>query len=380
MQDVFDVIVIGGGAIGATSAWRLAQTGRRVLLLDKTRLGSEASSAAAGMLGAQLEVAEPGPFYHLCLESRALYQGFVDELFDATGIDAQLTHNGILHLAYTAAEAEALQNRRIWQTSAGAKAEWLDSKTVAELEPALSACLGALLLPDDSNVYAPLLVQALAVAAKQTCTVMEGVEVTDIEPHPSHGYTVLTPTGNYAGESVVITAGAWAQRLLQPFSTPCAIQPVKGQLLSIRPRHAQRFRHTIFSDDVYLVPKRDGTVVVGATEEHDAGFNRDVTADALLSLLSAAHHIAPALKDAVFERSWTGLRPGSPNGQPWIGEVAQFPGLHVAVGHFRNGILLSPVTGNMVVKSVTGEAWPTRWQPFHVAGAASRGVLQNESR
>ncbi|WAH36966.1 glycine oxidase ThiO [Alicyclobacillus dauci] len=371
MDELFDVIVIGGGAIGMTSAWRIAQTGRRVLLLERGQLGGEASSAAAGMLGAQLEVSEPGPFYQLCLESRSLYENFVNELYEITGIDAQLMHNGIFQLAYSETEAQALHERMKWQTAGGANAEWIDSQSVAEQEPVLSGCLGALLLPDDSNVNARLLTRSLGVAVHRTCTVHEGIHVTDIQPLSGGGYTVMTATNSYIGESVVVAAGAWAERLLQPFSTPCTIRPVKGQLLTIRPRHGQRLRRTVFNDHVYLVPKRDGTIVVGATEERDSGFNRDVTIDSLMSLLFAAQRIAPGLHDAVFEQSWTGLRPGSPNGQPWIGEIPEYPGLHVAVGHFRNGILLSPVTGNMVTQSVKGEPWPERWQPFHV-------ILQSE--
>lgn len=367
MDGVFDVIVVGGGAIGSTSAWRLAATGRQVLLLDRGRLGSEASSAAAGMLGAQLEVSEAGAFYRLCLESRSLYQNFVDELLEATGVDAQLTHNGILQLAYTEDEVRTLQARMRWQLDTGANATWLDATSVAEQESVVSPCLGALLLPDDSNVNAPLLMRALSIAAHRFCSVVEGAEVTDIRPQPGGGYSVLTPSGHYVAEAVVVTAGAWAEALLRPFAAPCSIRPVKGQLLAIRPRRGRGIRRTLFSDDVYLVPKRDGTIVVGATEERDAGYNRDVTIDALMTLLSNVQRMAPGLQDAVFERSWMGLRPGSPQGQPWIGEVDGAPGLHVAVGHFRNGILLSPVTGLMVAHSVCHEPWPTRWQPFHVA-------------
>ncbi|GEO24959.1 glycine oxidase [Alicyclobacillus acidoterrestris] len=368
MRNLFDVIVIGGGAIGMTSAWRLAQTGRRVLLLEQGQLGGEASSAAAGMLGAQLEVSEPGAFYQLCLESRALYAQFVDELFSLTGIDAQLSHNGILQMAFDATHVTALKSRMRWQIDHGARAEWLDADEVKRQEPHLAKALGALLLPDDSNVNTPLLMRALAAAVKQICQVCEGSHVTDIEHQKTgDGYVVKTATGSYWGESVVVAAGAWSQRLLEPFSTPCAIRPVKGQLAAIRPRQGLAIRHTIYSAPVYLVPKRDGTIVVGATEEREAGYNRDVTIDALTTLFTAVARMAPGLRDAIFERTWMGLRPGSPNGQPWIGEVAGAPGLHVAVGHFRNGILLAPVTAKMVVQSVSREPWPARWQPFHVA-------------
>lgn len=377
MNKVFDVIVIGGGVIGTTSAWKLAKTGRRVLLLERQRCGAEASSAAAGMLGAQLEVSEPGSFYHLCLESRSLYQAFVDELYETTGIDAQLTHNGILQLAYSEKEVDALQTRMQWQRENGSRAEWLSHTDVAAQESTLSTSHGALLLPDDGNVNAPLLVSALEAAVKRHCRVVEGVEVTDIQRDVHGHYTVVTPTVNYASESIVIATGAWASRLLRPFAPQCVTQPVKGQLLSIRPRNGQQLHRTVFNNHSYMVPKRDGTIIVGATEDRVAGFNRDVVIDAIAYLLATAGRIAPGLCDAVFERSWTGIRPGTSDDRPWIGELPEFPGLHVAVGHFRNGILLAPVSGDMIVQAMDGQSWPHHWQAFH---AGRTPVLKSEAR
>lgn len=364
MPQQFDVIVVGGGVIGLSSAWRLAQSGRQVLLLDSGPLGSEASSAAAGMLGAQLEVKHPGSFYHLCLESRSLYQKFVDELLAQTGIDPELTHNGILKLARTAEEADVLQRQRQWQIKEGARAEWADASSVQRAEPDLAPCLGALSLPDDSNVQAPLLVRALSAAVHHTCTVKEGTPATDIVAQPGGGFTVATPAAAYQATTVVVAAGAWAQRLLAPFNLSISIQPVKGQLLSIRPRRGHRLKSTVVTPDVYMVPKRDGSIVVGATEERGAGFNRDVTIDAMHQLMAAVISVAPGLADSIFARSWMGLRPGSANGEPWIGEHPAVPGLHVAVGHFRNGILLSAVTGQMIVASVEGKPVPGHWRAF----------------
>ena len=368
----FDVIVVGGGAIGMASAFRLAQTGRHVLLLEKGRLGGEASSAAAGMLGAQLEVSEPGPFYHLCLESRSLYERFVQELRDFTGIDAQWVHNGIYQLAFTEDEARALHQRMSWQMHGDARAEWVDGETVAKEEPTVATCLGALLLPDDGNVNAPLLMRALAAAAHRACRVEEGRQVVAIEPLASTGYAVRTTMETFTAHDVVVASGAWATAILPFLEASFPIHPVKGQMLSIRPRQGRSLRHTLFSNHAYLVPKKDGTVVVGATEEHDSGFNRDLTVDAISYLLSQVARIAPGLKDAEWQQTWMGIRPGSREGQPWIGEVADSPGLHVAIGHFRNGILLTPVTAQMVVKSVEGGPWPDGWAPFRQPQIVSR--------
>ena len=372
MTELFDVVVIGGGVIGMTSAWRLAQTGRRVLLLERDRTGAEASSAAAGMLGAQLEVSEPGPFYELCLESRSLYQAFIDELLEYTGVDAQLIHNGIYQIAFTQDEVCALQKQMKWQIRGGARAEFLSSTEVTHEEPTVAENYGALYLPDDSNVYAPLLTRALSVAVKKSCTVVEGAEVTAIRPQSTGDFVVSAQNETYVAGAVVVAAGAWAQRLLPSF--PGQIQPVKGQLLAIRPRQAT-LKHTLFNDHAYLVPKRDGTIVVGATEDREAGYNRDVTTDAIQCLLSSVKRIAPGLCDATFERSWIGLRPGSSDPHPWIGQLAASPGLHVAVGHFRNGILLAPVTANMLVDSVEGRPWPSHWQAFHPERASEKNEV-----
>lgn len=367
---VYDVIVIGGGVIGATSAWRISQSGRRVLLLDRGQLGKEASSAAAGMLGAQLEVSEPGPFFQLCMESRALYQAFVAELLEVSGIDAQLTHNGILQIAFTETEVQLLQKKMHWQQAQGARCIWWDSTSVPSQEPVLANSLGGLFLPEDSNVYAPLLTRALRVAAMKTCTVMEGVPVTGITAHPTGTFTVRTPIASYASDSVVIAAGAFAMPFLQSLQLPVSIHPVKGQMLAIRPRHGQRLTRTIFNDHVYLVPKRDGSIVVGATEDAHAAFNREVTIDGLSYLLKHLERMAPGLRDAEFIHTWTGLRPGSAQGEPRIGEVPTYPGLHIALGHFRNGILLAPVTANMIVQSLNHQQFPAHWQAFMLPMAA----------
>lgn len=219
-------------------------------------------------------------------------------------IDPQLTHNGIFQLAYSQEEVEILRAKMHWQREYGSQIEWLSDRDVTAQEPTLSPCHDALLLPNDSNINAPMLMKSLEFAAKRYCTVKEGVEVLDIR-HQSHGtYTAITTTGSYSAKSIVVTAGAWANRLIQPFEIPCNVYPVKGQLLAIRPRNGHRLCHTVFSQHTYMVPKRDGTIVVGATEDRTAGFNRDLTTDAIAYLLSAVQRMAPELSDSVFERSW----------------------------------------------------------------------------
>lgn len=363
MNKVYDVVVIGGGAIGTSIAWRVGQSGRSVLLLERSKVGREASSAAAGMLGAQLEVNSPGPFFHLCLESRDRYDKFAEELLAETGIDVQLVKNGILHLAHDEEEAESLKHRLHWQGKTGARGEWWDSSSIAAEEPHLGPTSGGAFLPDDSNISASLLTRALRVAAQNFIDVQEETEVLGIRPGKD-GVQVNTTLRTYAANQVVIASGAWAQPFLESLGVPFRVYPVKGQMMAVRPRSGTGLRHTVFSQHAYLVPKQDGSIIVGATEDHQAGFNHDVTVDALAYLAASLERIAPGLKDAVFEQSWTGLRPGSASALPVIGPVPGRENIILAAGHFRNGILLSPVTADMVLAALNQEPWKDTWQSF----------------
>ncbi len=363
MNSVFDVIVVGGGVSGMSTAWKIGQTGRKVLLLEQGQLGKEASHAAAGMLGAQLEVAQDGPFYRICVESRELYPAFAEELIEETRIDIGLSHNGILQLAQSDEEVESLQARARWQHEAGHATQWFSSDDVARLEPALASTRGALLLPKDGNVCAPALTQALEVAVYRRVNVMQGVQVHDILPR-SHDVDVISSAGTFVGSQVVITAGAWAGRLIEAAGFSFPIYPVKGQMLKIRPQQGLGIAHTVFSDHAYLVPKKDGSILVGATEDHHAGFDKTVTAAAIYALLANLKRIAPQLATSTFEQGWSGLRPGSPSGLPLLGPLPEARNVWLAAGHFRNGILLAPVTAKMMLAGLEGASGSEDWNTF----------------
>jgi len=354
----FDVIVVGGGAIGCMTAWRIAQTGQSVLLLEKGQLGQEASRAAAGMLGAQLEVHEAGPFFHLCLQSRRLFRSLAEELLDITGMDIQLVPNGILHLAKSAIQANRLQARCTWQVANGGHAVWWSAAEVSQRTSGIATHYGGLFLPEDGNLSAPHYVDALAAAVRQSCSVVEGTEVLNIREDSALETQVETTDMTYTATTVVVCAGAWAEALLRPLGYSYHVRPVKGQMLRLRPQQqlpALSLRQTLFTEDVYIVPKRDGSVIVGATEEHNAGYDRAVTAGALSTLIMAAQAVVPALGDATFVEAWTGLRPRVASGLPIIGRLPQHPQIIVCAGHFRNGILLSPITAELVVTTLNGQ-------------------------
>jgi glycine oxidase len=363
LQDFYDIIVVGGGVIGCSIAFRLSQSGRKVLLLERGQLGGEASSAAAGMLGAQLEVTNPGPMFHLCLESRSLYHSFACELYEETGIDVGYSENGIIRVPSSTEDAQTLKECMTWQVAAGGQAEWLSENGALELEPGISAPFGALFLQKDGNIMAPLLARALGSAATRHATVIEGADVIDIVLTDNF-VKVKTVNTEYQAEKVVVAAGAWADRVLSSTGASFGISPVKGQMFSMRPTGQMKLKHTIFRDHTYLVPKRDGSIVVGATEEHESGYNRHVTVSALSYLFSAVKKLAPGLSDAKFERAWMGLRPKSRSGLPSIGPVSWDNRLFVATGHFRNGILLAPITAKMIAAEINNEPISETWSRF----------------
>ncbi len=371
MDNHFDAIVVGGGVIGSLTARRLGRAGRTVLLLESGALGRQSSAAAAGMLGAQLEMDEPGPLYRLGIESRRLFARLSEELLAETGIDIELTTNGILRIAATSEEEAELKAALAWQKAAGQRGEWVDGRNVARLEPCLAQPSGALFLPDDGNVSAPRLAEAAAAAAARVSAVHEGEAVLSVVAQGLH-VLVRTNRGLYSADSAIVAAGAWSDQMLEARDR-FGVKPVKGQMFAIRPKPGVRLQHTVFRHGaVYLVPKRDGSIVVGATMEPEAGYRREVTVDALQRLSSALREVAPGLMDAQFERAWTGLRPMAGVGRPVIGPLPEEPRVILATGHLRNGVLLAPITAEIVASYVEGGGVAADWSAL--APAARENV------
>ncbi|SIS52612.1 glycine oxidase ThiO [Alicyclobacillus vulcanalis] len=362
----YDVVVVGGGAIGMAAAREMARAGLRVAVIDRGQLGGEASGAAAGMLGAQLEAHGPDAFYQLCRASRAMYPVFAEELREETGVDIEWVENGILQLARSEGQAMALRERMRWQREAEDEAVWLEPDDLRAFQASVAAdAWGALYLPRDGNVYVPRLVAALRASVAQTCAVFEGEEVLRIH-RDGAVWCIRGARGTYAADHVVVAAGAWASRLLLPLGARVEVRPVKGQMLAVRPVQGALLRHTVYDAGTYLVPKRDGTVVIGATEEPDAGYDKRNTLDALAALAARALDAVPGLRGAEWLRAWSGLRPriAGEQANPVIGPWPGAPGLTLAVGHFRNGVLLAPITGRMVTAAVLGREPEEAWRPF----------------
>ena len=349
-----DVLIVGGGAIGCALAAELAARARTVAVIERAEPGAEASGAAAGMLAPQAEAHGSGPFFDLALQSRDLYPAWAGMLAAETGIDVGYRRTGLLRCAFEAGSAEAwLSGEYEWQRAVGLPRTLVRSPELdGEADGRLSRLVReAILFPDEAMVDPRRLTRALwLLAERRGVRVRTGASVLRfwIERGACRG--VETDEGPMEAGAVVDAAGAWAALdPALPFSVP--VEPVRGQIVELQlPR--QPLSRIVCSEDVYVVPRPDGTLLLGSTIEF-VGFRKEVTADAVERLIAAAVRLVPALSAARFVTAWSGLRPGTPDGLPVLG-ASPVPGLFFATGHFRNGILLAPVTAAVMADRLTG--------------------------
>jgi glycine oxidase len=360
-----DVIVVGGGVVGASVAFHLAREGATVSLLERDSLAAGASGAAAGMLAPIGEAAAPGPLLRIGLIALRGFEALCGELRERSGIDPQYVASGALRIALAEDEAETLRTHAlalVADPELGVELEWLDPVAARALEPMLSfAARGARWSPREAHVLSPLLTRAYAAgAAALGARIETGVPVEGLLADGERVAGVRTSMGSRPAGAVVLCAGAWTPSCIGWLPAPrpelLPIVPVRGQIVALEARRPGP--GTIVSGRLaYLVPKRDGTLIVGATEEH-VGFDCRVTAGGVRGLLDAAPSLLPELAGASFRSAWAGLRPGSPDGLPALGAWPGARGLFVAAGHHRNGVLLSGVTGHWVADLVRGKALP----------------------
>jgi glycine oxidase len=361
-----DVAIIGAGIIGCALACELATAGARVVVLDRGEPGAEASSAAAGMLGPRAECDAPGPLLALGVASLALYPALIERVRAVTGIDPEYQRDGILYVALDTAAERLLSTRARWQRRAGFAVERVSARDAHRLEPGMcDEVRSAVRFPDDHRLDNARLTRALAVAAATLGAELRGgCQVRAIECARGRAVAVHTSDDRIAAGAVVNAAGAWAEQLAPP-ATALPVRPIRGQMVSLsigRPL----FRHAIYSHAVYLVPRRDGRVLAGSTYE-DAGFDKRVTAAAVAAIVAAAVRLAPALADASFTTAWAGLRPGTPDNLPILGRDPHVERLYYATGHYRNGILLAPVTARALRELVLDGRTSYDLEPFAAA-------------
>jgi glycine oxidase len=364
-----DVVVVGGGAIGLSIAWRAAQRGLAVSVLERGRVGHGTSHYAAGMLAPIAEVT-PGeePLLELGLRSARQYPGFVQELLEASGAgEVGYTRCGTLLVARDADEAEALERELLLRQQSDLAVERLRASEARRREPALAPALRlALDVPDDHAIdprkLVPALGRAVMAAGGEVC---ENVTVAGLDVRGDRVHGVVLADGSAVGaEQVVIAAGVWSPRLTGiPEAERIPVRPIKGQIMRLHDQAGPGLLHRVIRmGPSYITPRGDGRYVLGATSE-ERGFDTTVTAGAAFELLRDAAELVPGISELVVDEFAAGLRPGTPDNLPAIGPGAA-DGLHWATGHRRSGILLAPVTAELVAGALAGEPLPDQAHAF----------------
>jgi glycine oxidase len=361
MRDL-DVIVVGGGVMGCGIALRLRQAGARVTVLERAIPGAEASSAAGGILAPQEESEGPGPFLDLCLASRALYPEFAAELRALTGIDVHYLPSGVMHLAFDDAGLQRLEATAAWQRARGLRVELLSGAEVRALEPQLTSDVrGATRFVEDHQVDNRLLTRALTMAAAKVGATFRTGYVRGVVEERGRVVGVDLEGEVLRAQAVVIAAGSWSGLVQGSALDPRVVRPARGQMVQFQAR-LPPFTHVVFSDQGYLIPRQDGRVLAGSTLEF-AGFEKSVTAEGLHRILTLALRMCPALARVPVQETWAGLRPYTDDHLPILG-AGPLPGLFLATGHFRNGILLTPITAKLLAEEVLGERTSVDLTPF----------------
>lgn len=369
-----DVVVIGGGVIGLAVAWRVAQRGRSVCVLERGALGGGTSHVAAGMLAPVTE-ADPGELalLDLGLRSARAWPHFAAELAEAAGTETMLRRCGALVVARTQDEAQALERELALRDELGLDVERLRPSEARRLEPALAPTVRlALHVPGDHAADPRVLVLALAEAARQAGAVLRTGTVVErllIEGDRVRGVS-LAGGERVDADQVVLAAGVWSAQLDGlPQDARVPLRPVKGQIMRLRdPEGRGLLERIVRFEGGYLVPRGDGRYVLGATTE-ERGFDTTVTAGALHELLRDAGELVPGVYELVVEESSAGLRPATPDNAPVLGPCGSVGGLHWATGHHRSGILLAPVTADIVADGIDGAGAPVAFAPGRFARA-----------
>jgi len=350
--------------MGCAVAWRLAQAGLKTIVLERAIPGAEASSAAAGILAGQEEAEGPGPMAELQLAARARYADVAAELAGATGIDIGYRQTGLLRPCFQDEEAAALEARFAWQRERGLRLAWLDGKEAREHEPALTEkTRRALHFPDDGQLDPRPYLRALSLAAiRAGAEFVSGAYVRRVQHDGSRTLGVDVEGGAIAAGRVVIAAGSWSALVEGTGLPTLAVRPMRGQMVQLETR-PPAVRGTIVSPrGGYVVGRADGRVLCGSTMEL-VGFEKAVTAGGLAAVLEGALELTPALATAPVTDTWANFRPVTADHLPVLGPSG-IEGLFFATGHFRNGILLSALTADLLSDAVTGRAPRLDLSPF----------------
>lgn len=346
------VTVVGGGVIGLLAARELRAAGLDVSVLDRGQIGLESSWAGSGILSPLHPWRQPDAVQPLSLWSQRAYPDLAATLAAESGIDPQLHVSGLL--LPDCADADAAQ---AWASRWQVPLERLDAGMLQHAEPALASHASGLLLPQVAQVRNPRLMRALRVALQHAGVAFEEhCEVLGFAQRDDRIVALDTRHGRRPVDVLLVTAGAWTGGLLRACGLTLPIEPVRGQILALQTEPGL-VRHVVLAEDHYLVPRRDGLVLAGSTVEH-AGFDKTPSPAAALVLRAAAARLVPALAKAPQVAHWAGLRPGSPDGTPYIGRHPQFENVYVSAGHYRSGLTLAPASAALISALITGQRPP----------------------
>lgn len=361
------VIILGGGIIGLSCAFEAARRGMKVTLLEPSAIGGQASGAAAGMLAPFSENTEqPDAFFQLCLTSMRKYPAWIAAIEHISGMSAEWIRSGSINVFMHEADMLPVQSRLAWQNEHGANAELIDPAQLRWMEPRLSKqALAGIYSPEESHVNAPKLVAALEEACRRlNVTIIPHTgTIEQLTEHNEGGVSLWMQKlqGEQRADRLVVCAGAWSGAYEQWFNLSIPIHPIRGQICSFD-NAAEDVSHMVFSSQAYWVGKKNNRLVCGASEDV-AGFDTSVTERGIGRLLRSSGKLLPHLAGRRADLSWAGLRPATSDGLPLLGMLEDRPSIVMAAGHYRNGILLSPVTAQLVGDMLEGK--PTD-MPVHV--------------
>ena len=345
-----DIVIVGGGLIGASVAFRLAQAGRKVAVVDRGEPGREASSAAAGMLAAQVGMEKTDALSELCLASRKVFPEFVREVEDASGTEIEYCRRGMLEVARDEQELNDLERKFTLQKTLGLRVEKLSAGEIREKSAGVDpAVQGGLFFAEDHWLDNEALSLAVLRAARKVgVKFFPQTEIQKAELRGGSLKEIRSATHRFSGNQFILAAGCWSGKLAKSFELHLPVSPSRGQMMEFQTD--RKIEHTIWGGHYYVVPRDGGRLLVGTTIE-DAGFDKSVTAAGLEEILSGVIRFAPWLGECRFRRAWAGLRPDTADHWPIFG-IGEISNLFFATGHFRNGILLAPLTARLISELV----------------------------
>lgn len=345
IRNMSDILIVGGGIIGMLTARELSLAGMKVTIAEQANAGHESSWAGGGIISPLYPWRYPDPVSELAKWGQEFYPELIDEINSETGLDAELIQNGLL--IFDDEQELILEWAKKWQSPL----QLIDNKEVYSLEPELSPNIvkeqKAIWMPDVRQVRNPRLVKATKkYLLKHGVKFLEKTEVTGFITKANKVAGVTSSSGDIEADRVLVSGGAWSANLLKNININIAVKPVKGQMILYK-TESSKIKRIILSQDRYIIPRRDGRVLVGSTLEH-TGFEKNLTTGAREELMDEAARIIPFLKEVEVEHHWAGLRPGSTNGIPYICQVQSVESLYINTGHYRNGVVLGPASARLM--------------------------------